>query len=114
MTGSSVFDYVHAGDHAELAEQLGLTLANQTPAASSTSQQAANPMPPSPASATGSVDDANSCMNPDGILPLITILLLNNGSVHPKNGLKWTEMDWNGLKWTEMDWNWLKLTEIEK
>lgn len=66
MTGSSVFDYVHVGDHAELAEQLGLTLANQTPATSSTPQQAANPMPPSPASATGSVDDANSCMNPDG------------------------------------------------
>ena len=27
MTGSSVFDYIHVGDHAELAEQLGL----QTP-----------------------------------------------------------------------------------
>ena len=27
MTGSSVFDYVHVGDHQELAEQLGL----QTP-----------------------------------------------------------------------------------
>ena len=63
MTGSSVFDYVHTADHAELAEQLGLTLANQ-PAPSS--QQGLNPMPPSPASATGSVDDGNSSMNPDG------------------------------------------------
>lgn len=26
MTGSSIFDYVHADDHAEIAEQLGLSL----------------------------------------------------------------------------------------
>lgn len=26
MTGSSIFDYCHAGDHAEIAEQLGLSL----------------------------------------------------------------------------------------
>lgn len=26
MTGSSIFDYVHQGDHAEIAEQLGLSL----------------------------------------------------------------------------------------
>ena len=29
MTGSSIFDYVHQSDHAELAEQLGVTLAHQ-------------------------------------------------------------------------------------
>ncbi|XP_063709393.1 protein trachealess-like [Culicoides brevitarsis] len=28
MTGSSIFDYVHHGDHAEIAEQLGLSLAS--------------------------------------------------------------------------------------
>jgi len=28
LTGSSMFDYVHTSDHAELAEQLGVTLAN--------------------------------------------------------------------------------------
>lgn len=28
MTGSSIFDYVHHGDHAEIAEQLGLSLTN--------------------------------------------------------------------------------------
>ena len=28
LTGSSIFDYVHTNDHAELAEQLGVTLAN--------------------------------------------------------------------------------------
>lgn len=27
MTGSSIFDYVHHQDHAEVAEQLGLSLA---------------------------------------------------------------------------------------
>lgn len=26
MTGSSIFDYIHQGDHAEIAEQLGLSL----------------------------------------------------------------------------------------
>jgi neuronal PAS domain-containing protein 1/3 len=31
MTGSSIFDYIHHGDHEELAEQLGLTLASQSP-----------------------------------------------------------------------------------
>lgn len=28
MTGSSVFDYIHHADHAEVAEQLGLSLSN--------------------------------------------------------------------------------------
>ncbi|XP_054735051.1 protein trachealess isoform X3 [Anastrepha obliqua] len=28
MTGSSIFDYVHQGDHAEIADQLGLSLTN--------------------------------------------------------------------------------------
>ena len=28
LTGSSVFDYVHQADHAELAEQIGVTLAS--------------------------------------------------------------------------------------
>lgn len=28
MTGSSIFDYCHAGDHAEIAEQLGLSLSS--------------------------------------------------------------------------------------
>lgn len=28
MTGSSIFDYVHQSDHAEIAEQLGLSLTN--------------------------------------------------------------------------------------
>ena len=30
MTGSSIFDYIHQGDHSEIAEQLGLSLANQS------------------------------------------------------------------------------------
>ena len=83
MTGSSVFDYVHAGDHAEIAEQLGLTLSNVIPSnsgggggsstgsANQTPSQAAQGLshmhsPSSPASATDSVDDGASNMNPDG------------------------------------------------
>lgn len=30
MTGSSIFDYVHQADHQEIAEQLGLCLANSS------------------------------------------------------------------------------------
>jgi neuronal PAS domain-containing protein 1/3 len=70
-TGSSVFDYVHTADHAELAEQLGLTLASTSQSGQGqSSSQGMNHhhlhSPPSPASATGSVDDGNSSMNPDG------------------------------------------------
>ena len=28
LTGSSLFDYIHQADHDELAEQLGVTIAN--------------------------------------------------------------------------------------
>lgn len=28
MTGSSIFEYIHQADHAEIAEQLGLCLAS--------------------------------------------------------------------------------------
>lgn len=70
MTGSSVFDYVHTADHAELAQQLGLTLAtNQAhQSAGSSATSSSQQLPPSPASGTGSVDDGNSSMNPDGII----------------------------------------------
>jgi hypothetical protein len=30
MAGSSIFDYVHQADHAEVAEQLGLCLSSQS------------------------------------------------------------------------------------
>ena len=53
MTGSSVFDYIHQSDHAELAEQLGLGLAHGSGASV-----------PSPASEDGSSNSATN--NPDG------------------------------------------------
>ena len=73
MTGSSVFDYVHVADHAELAQQLGLTLATTSSQASGSSSAAAastshQQLPLSPASPSGSVDDGTSSMNPDGII----------------------------------------------
>lgn len=37
MTGSSIFDYVHHQDHAEIAEQLGLGLASNQSMASPSS-----------------------------------------------------------------------------
>lgn len=37
MTGSSIFDYVHHQDHAEIAEQLGLGLASNQNMASPSS-----------------------------------------------------------------------------
>lgn len=52
MAGSSIFDYVHQGDHAEVAEQLGLSLTGH-------SQGMASP---------SSDDDGThgGTMNPDG------------------------------------------------
>lgn len=52
MAGSSIFDYVHQGDHAEVAEQLGLSLTGH-------SQGMASP---------SSSDDGTThgTMNPDG------------------------------------------------
>lgn len=35
MTGSSIFDYVHQGDHTEIAEQLGLSLTSQSQSSTS-------------------------------------------------------------------------------
>lgn len=63
MTGSSIFDYVHQGDHAEIADQLGLGLAGTGQSGSSTSGA------PSPASA-GSDDGATNTgtNNPDGMI----------------------------------------------
>jgi len=77
MTGSSVFDYVHVADHAELAQQLGLTLATTSSQASGSSSAAAastshQQLPLSPASPSGSVDDGTSSMNPDGIIVSVT------------------------------------------
>lgn len=37
MTGSSIFDYIHHQDHAEVAEQLGLGLASNQNMASPSS-----------------------------------------------------------------------------
>lgn len=53
MTGSSVFDYVHHQDHAEIAEQLGLSL-------SSTAGMA------SPASGHSEESSSHGTNNPDG------------------------------------------------
>ena len=57
MTGSSVFDYTHQQDHAELAEQLGIT--------PNTSQLSSSPLPPaSVGSNTSSESDTpNSFLN---------------------------------------------------
>lgn len=55
MTGSSVFDYIHQADHAEVAEHLGLSLTSGTGMAS-------------PASGGGSDEGSGSqgTNNPDG------------------------------------------------
>lgn len=56
MTGSSIFDYVHQGDHSEIAEQLGLSLA--TP-----NQQTGMTSP-------SSSDEPTGTNNPDGELKI--------------------------------------------
>lgn len=55
MTGSSIFDYIHQQDHAELAEQLGINLSQS---------QAAHGMAASPGSVAS--DDGSSSSAPGG------------------------------------------------
>ncbi|XP_066591434.1 protein trachealess isoform X1 [Prorops nasuta] len=63
MTGSSVFDYVHQQDHAEVAEQLGLGL---TSSSSSTSgPHSSSSGLASPSSAASEEHGASSTANPD-------------------------------------------------
>lgn len=54
MTGSSIFDYVHHADHAEVAEQFGLSLSSNQSMAS----------PSSGASDEGGTNHGTN--NPDG------------------------------------------------
>jgi len=53
MSGSSIFDYIHHSDHAELAEQLGLVLSQSQGMAS-------------PASGGDDVNSSSGTNNPDG------------------------------------------------
>lgn len=64
MTGSSVFDYVHQQDHAEVAEQLGLGLTSSSSGPHSSSSGLA-----SPSSAASEEHGSSSTANPDGKSP---------------------------------------------
>jgi hypothetical protein len=55
MTGSSIFDYVHLNDHAEIAEQLGLSLTGQSGISS-------------PGSGTSDDGTLHGTNNPDGMI----------------------------------------------
>jgi len=63
MTGSSVFDYVHQQDHAEVAEQLGLGLASTT---STSAPHSSNSGLASPSSGASEEHGSSSTANPDG------------------------------------------------
>ncbi|KFM68086.1 Protein trachealess, partial [Stegodyphus mimosarum] len=73
MTGSSVFDYIHQQDHAELAEQLGINLAqSQTTMASS---------PGSVASDEGSSSSApGGTSTPTGLDRPLPVMTLNSNT----------------------------------
>lgn len=58
MTGSSIFEYIHQADHAEVAEQLGITLSSYTGMASPSSS-----------------DEATGTMNPDGKKIIISFII---------------------------------------
>ncbi|XP_072742602.1 protein trachealess-like isoform X3 [Anoplolepis gracilipes] len=62
MTGSSVFDYVHQQDHAEVAEQLGLGLASST---STSGPHSSNSGLASPSSGASEDHGSSSTANPD-------------------------------------------------
>ena len=54
MTGSSLFDYVHLQDHAELADVLGINLSGQS--GSSVHLSASSPLPPASVASNASSD----------------------------------------------------------
>lgn len=62
MTGSSIFDYIHQQDHAEVAEHLGLSLAGRGGAGLNS---------PASGSEEGSQHGTN---NPDGKFEVIIII----------------------------------------
>ncbi|XP_015590968.1 protein trachealess isoform X2 [Cephus cinctus] len=62
MTGSSVFDYVHQQDHAEVAEQLGLGLTSST---GSSGPHSSSSGLASPSSAASEEHGSSSTANPD-------------------------------------------------
>lgn len=62
MTGSSVFDYVHQQDHAEVAEQLGLGLASSSSSSGAHSSSGLA----SPSSGASEEHGPSSTANPDG------------------------------------------------
>lgn len=64
MTGSSVFDYVHQQDHAEVAEQLGLGLTSSVN--SSSGPHSSSSGLASPSSAASEEHGSTSTANPDG------------------------------------------------
>lgn len=66
MTGSSVFDYVHQQDHAEVAEQLGLLLATS---ANTSAPHSSNSGLASPSSGASEDHGSSSTANPDGNSP---------------------------------------------
>ncbi|XP_054719168.1 protein trachealess-like [Uloborus diversus] len=68
MTGSSVFDYIHQQDHAELAEQMGINLAQSQAAAASPGSVASDDG--SSSSAAGASTPTNSLDRP---LPVMTL-----------------------------------------
>lgn len=69
MTGSSIFDYVHQSDHAEIAEQLGLSLTGRP------GQTGLNS--PASGSEEGSQHGTN---NPDGELKISKNIYFTNVS----------------------------------
>ncbi|CAG0917530.1 unnamed protein product [Notodromas monacha] len=79
MTGSSVFDYVHLADQAELADQLGITLASTavsstgkgaSPASGHSNGVPATPESPDDDSSRGLPPSSPSAHNPDIAAPM--------------------------------------------
>ena len=64
MSGSSIFDYVHQQDHAEVAEQLGLGL---TSSSNSSAPHSSSSGLASPSSGASEDHGSSSTANPDGI-----------------------------------------------
>ncbi|XP_069500672.1 neuronal PAS domain-containing protein 1 isoform X2 [Ambystoma mexicanum] len=73
LTGSSVFEYIHPGDHPEVAEQLGLKTPDRSP-----SSQSANQKPLSNASSSSSSSSSSSLVETPDTGPPSPVALEND------------------------------------
>ena len=83
LIGNSIFDYVHQSDHAELAEQLGVSLAHQQRISSSNSSHHSSPLHGVPDNVGPVPPPGSGVLTPGVVIPGTGIGGVNTGGQSP-------------------------------